>query len=118
MDIPDGLENITTVLPFKDDPKSYFMTTKQNCMPCSGTYKWGDKVYKFSKDDTFCCLDWGRVNTPYKLVWYWGNGSTYLTDENGNKHIFGFEITWASATRATRPRPAYSMTARLTSSAR
>ena len=94
MDIPDGLENITTVLPFKDDPKSYFMTTKQNCMPCSGTYKWGDKVYKFSKDDTFCCLDWGRVNTPYKLVWYWGNGSTYLTDENGNKHIFGFEITW------------------------
>ena len=26
MDIPDGLENITTVLPFKDHPKSYFMT--------------------------------------------------------------------------------------------
>lgn len=94
MDIPKGLENITTVLPFKDNPTRYFMTTKQNCMPCEGVYKWGDKEYKFSKDDSFCCLDWGRVNTPYKLVWYWGNGSTYLTDAKGQKHTFGFEITW------------------------
>ena len=94
MDIPEGLENITTVLPFKDYPDRFFMTTKQNCMPCSGTFRFGDRVFEFSKDDTFACLDWGRVNTPYQLVWYWGNGSTYLTDENGKKHIFGFEITW------------------------
>lgn len=94
MDIPDGLENITTVLPFKNHPTSFFMTTKQNCMPCQGTYRCGDKVYEFSKDDTFACLDWGRVNTPYQLVWYWGNGSTYVTDAEGKKHIFGFEITW------------------------
>lgn len=94
MDIPEGLENITTVLPFKNHPTSFFMTTKQNCMPCSGTYRCGDKVYEFSKDDTFACLDWGRVNTPYQLVWYWGNGSTYITDAEGKKHIFGFEITW------------------------
>lgn len=94
MDILDNLENITTVLPFKDEPTRFFMTTKQNCMPCSGTFKVGDKVYEFSKDDTFCALDWGRVNTKYKLVWYWGNGSTYITDAEGKKHIFGFEITW------------------------
>ena len=94
MDIMPGLENITTVLPFKGFPDRYFMTTKQNCMPCEGYYKMGDKVFEFSKDDTFCSLDWGRVDTPYKLVWYWGNGSTYLYDEDGTKHIFGFEITW------------------------
>ncbi|MDO4380955.1 MAG: DUF2804 domain-containing protein, partial [Clostridia bacterium] len=94
MDIPEGLENITTVLPFKGYPDRFFMTTKQNCMPCGGTFRFGDQVFEFSKDDTFACLDWGRVNTPYQLVWYWGNGSTYLTDENGKKHIFGFEITW------------------------
>lgn len=94
MDIPEGLENITTVLPFEGYPTRYFMTTKQNCMPCEGTFKWGDEVWKFTKDDTFCCLDWGRVNTPYNLVWYWGNGSTYITDADGKKHIFGFEITW------------------------
>ena len=33
MVIPEGLENITTVLPFDEDPTRYFMTTKQNCMP-------------------------------------------------------------------------------------
>ncbi len=95
MDIMPGLENITTVLPFENQPTRYFMTTKQNCMPCAGTVKYGDRVIEFSKDDTFCALDWGRVNTPHQMVWYWGNGSQYITDENGEKHIFGFEITWA-----------------------
>ena len=94
MDIMPGLENITTVLPFDGHPDRYFMTTKQNSMPCEGTFRKGDDVYEFSKDDTFCILDWGRVCTPYSLVWYWGNGSAYITDEKGEKHIFGFEITW------------------------
>jgi hypothetical protein len=94
MDILPGLENITTVLPFKGFPDRYFMTTKQNCMPCEGTFKTKNTEYAFTKDDTFAVLDWGRVDTPYSLVWYWGNGSTYLTDENGEKHLFGFEITW------------------------
>ena len=94
MDIMPGLENITTILPFKGYPDRYFMTTKQNSMPCEGTFQYGGKVCEFTKEDTFAVLDWGRVDTPYSLVWYWGNGSTYLTDEAGNKHIFGFEITW------------------------
>lgn len=94
MDIPEGLENITTVLPFKGHPISYFMTTKQNCMPCHGFYRNGDIKVEFSKENTFCCLDWGRVNTPYKLVWYWGNGSGYVDGQDGKKHLFGFEITW------------------------
>lgn len=95
MDILPGLENITTVLPFPEDKTKYFMTTKQNCMPCGGTVKLGDKVlYTFSKENTFCVLDWGRVNTVHKMVWYWGNGSTYLTGADGEKHLFGFEITW------------------------
>ncbi len=94
MDIMENLENITTVLPFDGLNTKYFMTTKQNCMPCEGTFEYGDEVYEFKKDDTFACLDWGRVNTPYQMVWYWGNGSSYITDESGNKHIFGFEITW------------------------
>lgn len=93
-EIPEGLENITTVLPFKDYPTRFFMTTKQNCMPCEGVYKWGDKTVEFSKEDSFLFLDWGRVCTPYSLVWYWGNGSAYITDANGKKHTFGFEITW------------------------
>lgn len=95
MDIMPGLENITTVLPFKDEPTRYFMTTKQNSMPCEGTFRFGNEIYTFSKEDTFCYLDWGRVNTPHNMVWYWGNGCQYIYDEKGEKHIFGFEITWA-----------------------
>ena len=95
MDIPEGLENITTVFPFDEDETKYFMTTKQMCMPCEGTFKFGDYVYEFSKENAFCTLDWGRVNTPHKMVWYWGSGNQYITDEKGEKHLFGFEITWA-----------------------
>ena len=41
MDILPGLESITTVLPFPDKPDRYFMTTKQNCMPCRGSFRMG-----------------------------------------------------------------------------
>ena len=95
MDIPEGLESITTVLPFKGDNTKYFMTTKQNCMPVSGVFRYGDYTYELSKEKAFCSLDWGKVNTPRELVWYWGSGATYLYDSEGKKHIFGFEITWA-----------------------
>lgn len=95
MDIPEGLESITTVFPFDESETRYFMTTKQMCMPCGGKLTVGDYVYEFSKENAFCTLDWGRVNTPHEMVWYWGSGNQYITDENGEKHLFGFEITWA-----------------------
>ncbi|MBQ8184095.1 MAG: DUF2804 domain-containing protein [Clostridia bacterium] len=95
MEIPEGLENITTVFPFKEDKTKYFLTTKQMCMPCEGKYVFGDYVYEFSKESAFCTMDWGRVNTVHKMVWYWGSGNKYITDENGERHLLGFEITWA-----------------------
>ena len=94
MDIQPGLENITTVLPFEGHPDRYFMTTKQNCMPCDGFIRSGTKRWDFTEPYSFCILDWGRVCTPYSLVWYWGNGSGWVEDDAGAKHLFGFEITW------------------------
>ena len=94
MELLPGLENITTVLPFPKYPDRYFMTTKQNCMPCSGSFRVGDRSWDFRKEDTFCVLDWGRVCTPYSLVWYWGNGSGRIEGPDGKQHLFGFEITW------------------------
>ena len=89
-----GQENITTVLPFKKKPDRYFMTCKENCLPVSGTFSYKGGEVTFDKDSAFCVMDWGRVCTPYRLVWYWGNGSQYVYDAEGNRHIFGFEITW------------------------
>ena len=95
MDILPDMENITTVLPFDEDNTRYFMTTKQACMPTEGYFRFGDYEYTFSKDTAFCAMDWGRVNTIHEMVWYWGSGSMYHTDEKGEKHLLGFEITWA-----------------------
>lgn len=98
MDLFEDHQNITIVTPFKKKndylPTRFFLTMKQNCMPCEGTFKWGEEVYTFDKKDTFCVLDWGRGVWPYKSVWYWGNGAQHITDAQGNDHIFGFEITW------------------------
>lgn len=93
-DMYENHENITTVLPFENKPTRFFMTSKVNSMPCEGYFKCGSETIEFSKEDTFLYLDWGRVNSPYKLVWYWGNGSQRIVDENGQEHIVGFEITW------------------------
>ena len=60
MDILPGLENITTVLPFKGFPDRYFMTTKQNCMPCEGTFTKGAQTWDFSKDDSIIICMSGR----------------------------------------------------------
>ena len=94
MDLLPEHENITTVLPFPDKPDRYFMTTKQNCMPTEGSFRVGEKTYRFSKADSFAVLDWGRVCTPYRLLWYWGNGAGWVLGPDGKKHLFGFEITW------------------------
>ncbi len=94
MDRLPGQENITTVLPFRGFPDRYFMTTKENCMPCAGCFSYPGGRVDFSREDAFCVLDWGRVCTPYRLVWYWGNGSQYRYDADGRRHLFGFEITW------------------------
>ena len=93
-DIPEGHENITIVTPFKKHPNQFFLTTKQNCMPAEGTVTFGDKKFVFTKDNTFGVMDWGRGVWPHNCQWYWGNASTYLYDKDGNRHTFGFEITW------------------------
>ena len=116
MDIMPGLENITTVLPFEGDSTKYFMTTKQNCMPCEGSFKIDGEEWSFSKDDSFCALDWGRVNTPHEMVWYWGNGSSYIPDENGEKHLSALKSPGLSAMKATLRKPAFSTMARHTNS--
>ena len=94
MDIPAGTENITTVLPFAGEPDRFFLTTKQNCLPCAGIFRFGRESCRFSKEDSFCVMDWGRVCTPYSLVWYWGNGSAWIAGPDGGRHRFGFELTW------------------------
>ena len=117
MDIPHDLENITTVLPFEGDNTKYFMTTKQNCMPCEGTFKWGDSCYTFKKEDSFCALERGRVNTPH--IWFGPGVTAHSTSptKRAKSTFSALKSPGQSATKATQPKQLFSTTARLTSSA-
>lgn len=91
MDMFDDHEYLTFAVPLvKNNPKKFYLDSKINCMPVTGTVTVGDKVIEFSPDDTFAILDWGRGAWPYHSSWYWCNGSTRL--DNGD--IFGFELGW------------------------
>ena len=89
MHFPENHENITIVTPFKDKPTHWFMTMKQNSMPCEGVVNVNGQQIVFDKSNTFAVLDWGRGVWPYKNEWYWGNGTTYIDGK-----LFGFELTW------------------------
>ena len=49
-------------------------------MPAEGTVYFGDKPYKFTPQNCYCRLDWGRGVWPYKINWYWGGASGKTTD--------------------------------------
>ncbi len=88
MEMLPNHESITIATPFAKKGR-FFYTNKINCMPAEGKVVVGEKVFEFTKEDTFGVLDWGRGVWPHKNTWYWGNGSTVLDGK-----LFGFEITW------------------------
>jgi hypothetical protein len=80
-------DSMVIVTPYKEDKKAFYYNQKINCMPTSGRVQLGDKIYEFSKEDTFACLDWGRGVWLRKGVWYWGTCSSLHKGER-----FGFNI--------------------------
>lgn len=94
MSLLEDHENITIVMPFPASPEQFFMTTKQNCMPCEGKVDHGDRSWALRREETFAVMDWGRGLWPHNNEWYWGNGAQRVVDDQGNAHLFGFEITW------------------------
>lgn len=89
---PD-LESIVIVTPFAKGNSlrdHFFLTQKQNSMPVTGTITIGDELIRYTPDNSYGVLDWGRGVWPYNVNWVWGNGTTRLP----NGKLFGFEITW------------------------
>ncbi|MHA1269780.1 MAG: DUF2804 domain-containing protein [Candidatus Helarchaeota archaeon] len=82
------MDTMVNVIPFKNK-KHFVYVQKVNCMPADGTVQIGDDVYKFSRKNTFACLDWSRGVFPYKTSWYWGSASGIL-----NNKSFGFNIDY------------------------
>ena len=98
LDMLPNHESHYITVPFDTkDGKHFYYNQKTNCMATTGYVKMGGETFcefKGKEDNSFCVLDWGRGVWPLHEVWWWGNGSTVLKDNDGNEHIFGFEIGW------------------------
>ena len=85
----DNHESLVMAVPFKEKGHFYY-NQKMNCMTAEGFIKSKSLRADLDPKNSFCVLDWGRGVWPYKVDWYWGNGTTFLDDGK----IFGFEIGW------------------------
>lgn len=75
---PAGHESLSVVIPWSD--KNFQFTSKHNTLPASGVIRWGERKIRFSPDQSFACLDFGRGIWPYKSFWNWSSFSTRLPD--------------------------------------
>jgi hypothetical protein len=71
------LVTMNVVIPWSRD--RFQFTSKQNCLPVSGTIRIGGKRVRLG-EAAFACLDFGRGVWKYRTAWNWGSASTRLPD--------------------------------------
>jgi len=60
--------------------KHFYYSDKVVWMPVEGNVLFGEKEYKFSPENCYARLDWGRGSWPYKINWYWGAAAGKTAD--------------------------------------
>ena len=93
---PDNIDSINVVIPWSD--RKFQFTSKQSSLPAQGKVTIGEKVYEFSPDNSFACLDFGRGIWPYKSEWNWASGTGL---NNGVKIGLNFGAGWTEDTGIT-----------------
>ncbi len=72
-------ETMNVVIPWSR--QRFQFTSKQNCLPVTGTITVGDRKIRLArKDGAFACLDFGRGVWKNRTAWNWGSASTTLAD--------------------------------------
>ncbi|MFA9398470.1 MAG: DUF2804 domain-containing protein, partial [Clostridiaceae bacterium] len=96
IEFPDGHETLNVVIPWSKNRFQY--TSKQNCLPISGTLNALGKEYKYEKKKHFASLDFGRGVWPYNTMWNWAT----LSGETDGK-VFGINLgaKWTDGTGYT-----------------
>ena len=79
-------ESMVICTPFQK-PRHFYYNQKINCMRAIGTVIYGDLIYRFTPDESFAVLDWGRGVWTYHNTWYWGSASYHV-----NGVPFGWNI--------------------------
>ncbi len=75
---PPGHESMTIVIPIGE--KRFYYNRKINCLPASGTVKYGDMTETLDPKTCLGSLDWGRGVWEYKSFWNWASASGFLPD--------------------------------------
>ena len=78
LDCPQDHESMTIVIPI--GAKRFYYNRKINCLPASGTLRYGDIQETLSPDTSVGSLDWGRGVWEYSSFWNWASTSAYLPD--------------------------------------
>ena len=78
LDCPPGYESMVITIPI--GRKRFYYNRKINCLPASGTIRYGNSAEAL--DSTTCAgsLDWGRGVWEYKSFWNWASSSGFLPD--------------------------------------
>ena len=75
---PPGYESMNIVIPIGE--KRFYYNRKINCLPASGTVKYGDLAETLNPKTCLGSLDWGRGVWEYQSYWNWASASGFLPD--------------------------------------
>ncbi len=93
---PKDHETLNVVIPWSKDRFNF--TSKQNCLPASGTVSIGDQTVEFAPGNAFACLDYGRGMWRYATSWNWAASSGRQGDRTIGLNLGG---TWTDGTGLT-----------------
>jgi hypothetical protein len=93
---PRDHETLNVVIPWSEHRFNF--TSKQNCLPTTGTVSIGGETFEFGPGGAFACLDYGRGMWPYSTSWNWGS---FSGRENGQTIGVNLGGTWTDGTGLT-----------------
>lgn len=73
-----AMDTMVIATPFAENDKTFYYNQKINCMTAKGSVYFDGREYRFSPENSFAVLDWGRGVWTYKNTWYWGSASGKL----------------------------------------
>lgn len=76
--VPPGQESMTIVIPI--GAKRFYYNRKINCLPASGTVRYGEFDDQLDAATCSGSLDWGRGVWEYQSFWNWASASGFLPD--------------------------------------
>ena len=93
---PTDHETLNVVIPWSED--RFHFTSKQNCLPATGTVSIGGQTFDFAPGSAFACLDFGRGIWRYSTAWNW---ASFSGTQNGRSVGLNLGGAWTDGTGLT-----------------